>query len=103
MKKRRFYIAGAQYHDLPSIVKDLSVNMTFDLIPEPENKYDHNAVKIMFHDKFLGYVPRKFSAEISANLEAGAELLCESVEVSTGAKPWEMCKVEISDPDEEEE
>jgi len=95
---REFYVAGARFHELPKVIHDLSVGNTLKLVPEPTNPYDPNAIKIIYEtfekSAFLGYVPAKFSSEISALMEI-SKLECVITELNPSAKPWEMCKVAI--------
>ena len=93
--RRTFYIAGAQFHDLAKVIKDIKVGELLNLEPEPNNKYDPNAVKILHEDVFLGYVPKKFSAEVAGHLENEIYLECIVEEVDAKAKQWEMCLVTV--------
>jgi len=98
---RTFYIAGVQFHDLPKVAKDIEVGSVLVLEPEPSNKYDPNAVKIIYlhFEKgavMLGYVPKKFSAEATAFLEI-SDLECVVEEINPAAKSWEMCKVTVKE------
>ena len=90
-----FYIAGVQFHELKTIIRDLGEGDGLTLIPEPTNKYDPNAVRIEHDNVMTGFVPKKFSSEVSATLEIGKDLECVLVEVNKNAKPWEQAKVEI--------
>lgn len=99
--KKQFYIAGVKFHDLPRHIRDLEKGTELTLVPEPTNPYDPNAVKIFWGEIFCGYVPAKFSAEISGLIEIGVELSCVVTQVNVSAKPWEMCQVEISTEEEE--
>jgi hypothetical protein len=103
---RTFYIAGVQFRpkeDINKNMKCIEVGDILELIPEPENKFDPNAVKICYEDLenpdiiHLGYVPKKFSAEVAALLEADIYLECIVEEINPAAKPWEVCKVIIRD------
>lgn len=94
-----FYIAGVQYHDINSVINSLKKDTRLQLVAEPTNKYDPNAVRIEYvgdkEDTMLGYVPRRFSSEISAAIELGKPLECVITHIDPKAKPWEKCKVEI--------
>lgn len=99
-----FYIAGVQYRpkeDINKAMKIIKVGDELDLIPEPTNKFDPNAVQICYEDLespnfiHLGYVPKKFSAEVAGLLEIGIDLNCIVEEINPEKKPWEMCKVRI--------
>jgi len=100
-EKREFFVAGVKFHEYKNVLNSMSKGNTLQLIPEPENKFDPNAVKIYFDngDKagFIGYVPKKFSSEVSALLEVGIELECTLTEFAPLAKTWEIFKVEIKE------
>ena len=109
---RSFFVAGVQFR--PSSVKTVIAGLTkgqyLYLEPEPDNKFDPNAVKIICsglkegdEDVFLGYVPKKFSSEISAALEIDADIECIIEAVNPGAKTWEMLQVVIRDIEDEDE
>lgn len=100
-----FFIAGVQHHQYKSVFGDITEGNNLMLIPEPDNKFDPNAVQIFF-DNFdkqamLGFVPKKFSSEVSAMLEVGKRLECVLVEFNRDAKPWELFKVEIREIEDE--
>jgi len=101
-----FYIAGVKFHQYKDVLNDVSEGNVLQLIPEPTNKYDPNAVQIHFDngDKsaFIGFVPKKFSSEISALLEVGIDLECKLTKFTKDAKPWEIFEVEIKERQENE-
>lgn len=92
---KTFFIAGVQHHPgMKAVIKDLMVGKVLDLIPDAENKYDPNAIRIEHEGNMLGYVPMKISAEISGIMEV-SELYCAIVELDPSAPPWEQCKVTV--------
>lgn len=103
----KFFIAGVQFHEMKDVIGDLKVGDQLHLEPEPENKYDPNAIKIEHcvankddlnvKSTVLGFVPKKFSSEVSASLEIGNKLECVISFLDGRLKPWEMCEVEIRD------
>jgi hypothetical protein len=93
--ERKFFIAGVQFHPgAANIIRDLVVGDDLDLVPEPTNKFDPNAVRIESAGELLGYVPKKFSAEISALIEI-EECECIVTIVNPNGKTWEMCEVVV--------
>ena len=96
---REFFIAGVQFHAMNKVLDELKVDDRFVLVLEPTNPYDSNAVRIEYSGNdgqvMCGYVPKKFSSEISAAFEVGKRLECVLVELNVSAKPWERAKVEI--------
>ena len=101
MSEKKFFIAGVQHHQMASVIKDLSEGDELDIVPEPTNQYDPNAVRLEINGTMLGYVPKKFSAEVSAMLEADPDLECIITMLNKNAKPWEQCEVVIRHLDEE--
>uniref|UniRef100_A0A6M3LTV3 Putative HIRAN domain containing protein n=1 Tax=viral metagenome TaxID=1070528 RepID=A0A6M3LTV3_9ZZZZ len=114
---RSFYVAGVQFrpkHEIAAAMKEVKEGDRLGLVAEPDNKYDPNAVQIKcniedpkdggsFIPIFLGYVPKKFSSEVSALLEAGVDLDCIVEAANPAAKPWEMLKVVIKEKEEPED
>ena len=97
--KWSFHIAGVKFHQMNSVILDVAEGNILALVPEPTNRFDPNAVRIIYaradKEAMLGYVPKKFSAEVSAAITIGTKLECEVMEFKRQAKTWEMCLVEI--------
>lgn len=110
--KRQFFIAGVQFRPQLEIKKAAEIMKERDYLllkPEPTNKFDPNAVQIILKGEigkrepiFLGYVPKKYSSEVSALLGIDAPVQCIVDEVNPQAKTYEMFKVTISLPMDEE-
>lgn len=102
---RKFYIAGVQYHQYKSVLNDITEGDSLQLIPEPTNKFDPNAVQIYFDNSdkaaFIGFVPKKFSSEISASIEVGKKLECILTGFNKSAPTYEMFEVEIREIEDE--
>ena len=93
--EKTFFIAGVQHHPgMREVIKDLKVGTVLDLVPDPENKYDPNAVRIEYEENMLGYVPMKISAEVSGLMEV-EELYCAIEKIDPSASPWEQCEVTV--------
>jgi hypothetical protein len=100
--ERKFYIAGVQHHLLSTVISKLSEGDELDLVPEPTNKFDPNAVKIEYKGVMCGYIPKKFSAEIAGMLGIDTDLVCEITKLDPSAKPWKQCEVIIKEETDEE-
>jgi hypothetical protein len=110
---RQFFIAGVKFRPAAEIreaAKELKVGDFLTLVPEPDNKFDPNAVKLIHVSKvdeeeiyLLGYVPKKFSSEVSGLLSIGAPVECKVVSVNLDKSTWEMFEVAISIPIDEED
>jgi len=66
-----FYIAGFTYWSGLDVFDELKIGTTLQLEVEPTNGHDPNAVKILYQDTMLGYVPRDHNEEISKFLQLG--------------------------------
>jgi hypothetical protein len=117
--KRQFFIAGVQFRprvEINQATKNMVVGDKLFLSPEPTNNFDPNAVQIIakrqmlehevagsFSEVFLGYVPKRFSSEVSAMLGIGAPIICTVDEVNPEGKTYEMIKVTVQIPIAEED
>lgn len=101
---KKFFIAGVKFHQYKMVEKDLVEGMELILNPEPTNKYDPNAVRIeTMNGVMLGYVPKKFSSEICAQIDTGLRLTCEITKIDLEAKAWEKFEVTITSSEEDNE
>ena len=66
-----FYIAGFTYWDGLEVFDELKIGAELILEAEPTNGHDPNAVKILFGETMLGYIPRDENEEISKFLQLG--------------------------------
>lgn len=95
MDSWKFDIAGVQHHNYRDVLNILQKDLELNLVPEPTNQYDSNAVRIEFEKTMLGYVPKKFSAEVAAAIEVYVDVKCKITSFEKTAKPWNMIEVEI--------
>lgn len=101
----RFYVAGVKHHDLEKVIDMIQDGDELEMVPEPTNPYDANAIKLLYEpemDDFegyekqvkvmVGYVPAKIAAKIIGHLD---DLSVVVAEVNPGEKPWSQLKVEL--------
>jgi hypothetical protein len=94
----KFKVAGVQFRpNYKEAVKKIEEGDAATLEAEPTNKFDPNAVKIVCKGFFIGYVPKKFSSDISAFLEYAENPTATLTSVIPSAKPWDMFEVEVKD------
>lgn len=53
-----FNIAGFTYYDGVEVFKELEIGLLLELHPEPDNKFDPQAIMIWYKNSHLGYIPR---------------------------------------------
>ena len=78
LNKIEFDVAGTRHcKDINKCKDFLKINRVLYLEPEPNNKNDENAVKVVLKENgklyHLGYVPRNYSKELLNELNKGAK------------------------------
>lgn len=90
-----FYLAGAKFYQLPWILNDLKIGDDIALIPEPENRYDENAVAIHFKEKKLGFVPRVNNSNLQKLILANANVMGKISVLNPQGEQWKQVKVTL--------
>ena len=96
--KKQFYVAGVKFRsDWKKNINNLMDGQGLDLVPEPTNKYDKDAIKIHSGAVMLGYVPAKTGdAEVIAGLlRDGIKLEAILIELQPDFEPWNSLLVEV--------
>lgn len=74
---RSFQIAGFTYYDGPFFFEDLKIGTPLTLKRDKKNKYDPQAIQIMYQDVKIGYVPRVHNNTLYKLLKIGfKDILC---------------------------
>ena len=71
---QRSPLAGFRHHDGREIWRDMKVGDRLQLVREPDNPYDANAVRVDWRGVILGYVPRRDNAAVARQMDRGAAL-----------------------------
>ena len=84
MKARKLFfkechLAGRQYHDADEVWEGLKVGTVLELVRDNDNRFDPNAVAVMYRSEadgdegpyLLGYIPRGENETIAQLLEMG--------------------------------
>lgn len=69
-----FNIAGFSFYEGVLAFKNLKIGTKLKMKPEPENRYDENAIAIYYKKHKLGFVPRRCNKSIAAILGAGQNI-----------------------------
>lgn len=98
-----FYVAGIQFRldAFASVANEARIGNVVTLEPEPDNKYDPFAVKVILHDEHVGYVPRSFSEWVTKNLHnCNASYI---IRINLDSEPWTALKIKLEFNHDEEE
>lgn len=102
--QKDFYVMGIRYKspchgEDCELMVPVSCGEELSLVPEPENQYDGNALRIVtLGGQHLGYVPRYYNKEILARLAQGVTYSCVVVETNQTGQCSECIKVRLSIP-----
>jgi len=93
----KFRIAGVTYRPIECQVraKKLEEGHMLDLIPEPTNEFDPNAIKVVDYQHgnlHLGYVPAVKCKEVKALMDDAPQYLCTALGENL------YCSIEAIDP-----
>ncbi len=90
------YLRGVQYRKLaPEFVRGLQVGDPIDLVREPYNHYDKQAIAAYAAGEHLGYLPREDNVVLSRLLDSGLPLSCALVVVDAARQPWHQLAVTL--------
>jgi len=67
-------LAGFRYGEAAEVWPQMQLGDALDLVPEPENPHDPNAVRVEWRGRKLGYVPRRQNAAVAWGLQRGTPL-----------------------------
>ena len=88
-------LAGFRYGEAAAIWPELRVGDALELLREPDNPYDPNAVRLEWRGRKLGYVPRRENAAIAWGLERGAPLRARVSRLQEHANPARRIEFEV--------
>lgn len=69
-----FPIAGFTYYEGVLAFNDLKIGAELNLVAEPKNRYDENAVAIYYKKHKLGFVPSSHNHALATILKAGINI-----------------------------
>jgi hypothetical protein len=71
---QRSPLAGFRHYEGAEIWRDMKAGDRLQLVREPDNPYDANAVRVEWRGLKLGYVPRRDNAAVARQLDRGTAL-----------------------------
>ncbi|WP_123053191.1 HIRAN domain-containing protein [Clostridium sp. JN-1] len=99
--KRIFYLAGPRHYigcegiDCAK-AENLEVGDVLQLVLEPENKFDRNAIKVLNENSIhIGYIPRFYSESIINLLNKGYTYNCNIYEIQKDNNCNECVKIQL--------
>ena len=88
-------LAGFRYHAAAELWDALRVGDPLELVREPANAHDANAVSVSWRGRKLGYVPRKDNPVLAWSLDRGEVLRARISRLSQHPNPARRIEFEI--------
>ena len=94
-------LAGLSFRpkEAKEIVDTLEIGDECELVREPENQYDANAIQVHYNDTFIGFIPKADNLTIAYHMDTGRSTKCTVVSWLGTRKPG--FKVELLSEDDE--
>jgi hypothetical protein len=88
-------LAGFRYGQGAALWPQLQLGDALELVREPDNPHDANAVRVDWRGRKLGYVPRRENAAVAWGLDRGATLRARVSRLSPHGNPARRIGFEI--------
>lgn len=77
-------IAGVTFGDRQHICKNLYIGAKLDLIRDPENEYDPNAIGVYYKNQQCGFIPKDKTANLAIQIDSGKEFEAKVLNIKGG-------------------
>jgi hypothetical protein len=88
-------LAGFRHHEATEVWQELRVGDLLELVREPGNPHDRNAVRVLWRGRMLGYVPRRENAALAWALDRGTPLRASISALSERPRPARRLRFEV--------
>lgn len=88
-------LAGSQYYAVDAAWSQLQVGDPLTLVREPANRHDPHAIRVDWHGRQLGYVPRAHNRQLAAAIDAGERLAARISRLTRDPDPWRRVEFEV--------
>jgi hypothetical protein len=88
-------LAGFQYYEGKDIWAMMRVGDNLQLMREPQNPHDANAVRVLWRNEMLGYIPRRENSDVARQMDRGAPVKARIVQLKEARNPWQRIEFEV--------
>lgn len=88
-------LAGFQYYEGKDLWNMMRVGDTLQLKREPQNPHDANAVRVLWRNEMLGYIPRRENSDVARQMDRGAPVKARIVRLKEARNPWQRIEFEV--------
>lgn len=88
-------LAGSQYYALEQSWSELRVGDRVQLVRDPGNRHDANAVRVEWRGRPLGHLPRAHNQPIAEAMDAGRRIGARIISLRPHPDPWQRVVLEV--------
>ena len=88
-------LAGFRYAEAAEVWPHLSAGDALDLVREPDNPHDANAVRVEWRGRKLGYVPRAENGALAWAMDRGESLRARVSRLAEHSNPRRRIEFEV--------
>jgi len=88
-------LAGFRYGEAATLWPLLRPGDALELVREPDNPFDANAVRVEWHGHKLGYVPRRDNAALAWGMDRGIAMRARVSRLSEHRNPAKRIEFEV--------
>ena len=88
-------LAGFRYAEAAAVWPDLATGDALDLVREPDNPHDANAVRVECRGRKLGYVPRAENAALAWAMDRGEPVRARVSRLAEHRNPRRRIEFEV--------
>lgn len=88
-------LAGSQYYRLDTLQPEIVVGDALELVREPNNPHDKNAVGVFWRGARLGYLPRKENNAVAKAMDDGETVRATVESMARDSNPWKRLRVSV--------
>lgn len=88
-------LAGFQYYEGKDLWAMMRVGDNLQLSREAQNPHDANAVRVLWRNEMLGYIPRRENSDVARQMDHGAAVKARIVRLKEARNPWQRVEFEV--------
>jgi hypothetical protein len=92
---QRSPLAGFRHHEAAAVWPALRVGDPLELVREPANAHDGNAVRVLWQGRMLGYVPRSENQALAWAMDRGEPVTARIATLRIAANSRRLLELEV--------
>jgi hypothetical protein len=88
-------LAGFRHYEGKRLWSEMKAGDILQLVREPDNSYDPNAVRVEWQGHKLGYVPRADNAALARFMDRGSKAEARIIRLKKSRNPWQRMEFEV--------